>query len=416
MRSAQGGYGSSVSGTPTPTLRCLFLCNAHEWGGAEAYVCKVAAAFAAYGHRCWIASPPGSPLLGSASLLEGVTALPFDLGPKLGRRTVGDFVLRSRRYSERVRDLLIECQYSFGVDVLHLQFKKEQLLATPVADRLAIPVVWTEHGALPAALARVLPARSLYRRAARTPHTILCVSGFVKEDLRRHGVPTTSLVVCHNGIAVTEPAGTEARARVRDEFGIPLDARVAGIVARLTRIKGHHDLLAAAPTIVRRVPNVRFLIVGDGPERERLRRQADRLGVGARVTFAGHRHDVPSMLAAMDVIAAPSLVEGHPFSVLEAMAAMRPVVGTRVGGIPEALGHGQAGILVTAGDRHALARELASLLGSPERCAILGIAGRRRVLCQFTADTMMQTTENAFLGAAWCGHSPSRTTLPIAIG
>ncbi len=397
-------------------LRILFLCNSHVWGGAEAYVGVVAGALAAHGHHCWIASPPGSPLFAAASALDGVAALPFDMGPKLGHRTVADFVMHSRRYRTRIRELLVECQYAHGIDVLHVQFKKEQMLATAVAERLGIPVVWTEHGPLPTPLARLFPARSLYRRSARIPQCILCVSDVVSTDLREHGVPASSLVVCYNGIDVKEPADSAAGMRVRDEFGIPAGARVVGMLARLARTKGHDLLLAGAPEIVRRVPKAWFLFAGDGPTRDRLHHQADRLGVGKRVVFAGHRNDVPAMLAAMDVVASPSRTEGHPFSVLEAMAAKVPVVGTRVGGIPEALGHGQAGVVVPPDDVRALSREIASLLESPTRCATLGLAGRRRVLAHFTTDLMMRSTENVFNAAAHRAPGHAATRAPVAVG
>jgi glycosyltransferase involved in cell wall biosynthesis len=341
-------------------------------------------------------------LLEAAGRINGVSTLAFDIGPKLARRSVTDFLVRSRQYRTRIRDFLVRSQYELGIDLLHVQFKKEQLLATPVADRLGIPVVWTEHGALPAQIARVLFARSRYVRCSRIARRVICVSGFVARDLEQHGVRRSLLSICYNGIDVRDTGDDDARARARAALGIAPETRLVLVVARLARVKGHHLILAAAPEILRRVPGVHFLFAGDGPEYSRLLAMAQRLGVAGSVTFAGHRDDVPALLEASDVVVAPSLAEGHPFSVLEAMAAERPVVGTRVGGIPEALGNGQAGVVV-APDPSELARGVIEVLQSPSRARTLGVAGRRRVDRHFTLNAMIDGTERVF------AHASSRT-------
>ena len=134
-----------------------------------------------------------------------------------------------------------------------------------------------------------------------------------------------------------------------------MDAPLIGAVARLTHEKGIDRLIRAAPTVVAKCPEVRFVIVGDGPERPLLEAEAGRLGVDAHFHFAGHRADVGELLPAFDLFVLPSLREGLPFAVLEAMSAGLPVVATRVGGVPEAVAEGVTGLLVPADDPDALA-------------------------------------------------------------
>lgn len=425
-------------------MRILFLCNSHIWGGAEKYVVDVARGLAGRGHVCRIAAPPETPLVRAAAG-AGIETLPIDIGPKLSRRTVPELVLRWRAHADTLRRFMGDVAATSGTDLLHVQFKKEQLLGTPAAAALGIPVVWTEHGQLPPALAHIPPALMLYRCAALIPARVLCVSGFVAEDLARHGLDRSKLHVCYNGIDVGAGAETRLvphpispfiaawfsgpaaplvscvatapgharseRAAVRAAWGIGVDDLVIGTSSRLVRNKGHQDLLAAGPQLIRRFPHLRFLIVGEGPARPALERQAARLGIERHVHFTGHTPDVRPMLAAMDVFASPSRSEGLPFSVLEAMAAGRPVVGTRIGGIPEALCDGKAGVLVEAGDVAELGRALAALLEDGARRTRLASAGRTRVLSLFTMQRMIDETETVFQAAAYTGPAAERRAL-----
>ncbi len=379
-------------------MRILFLCNSHVWGGAEKYVVDIARGLAGRGHDCRIAAPQATPLF-DAALAQRTPVLPLDIGPKLGRRTAHESARNWRRHRATIDDFLGRCIEQHGIQAVHVQFKKEQLLATAAAARRGVPVLWTEHDRLPSAFARLPFAMTMYRRAAALTGRIVCVSGFVVENLAGHGVRRERLELCYNGIAVgrTDIAGDRHdRALVRSRFGIGPDDVVVGTTSRLMRIKGHRDLLAATPALLARFPDLRLLIAGDGPARRKLERQARRLGIGERVHFTGHTHDVRPLLAAMDIFAAPSRSEGMPFSVLEAMAARLPVVGTRVGGIPEALGAGSAGSLVHAGDIGGLTAALAPLLGDEGLRRHLGSAGHERVLSLFTTQRMIEGTETAF--------------------
>jgi glycosyltransferase involved in cell wall biosynthesis len=157
-------------------------------------------------------------------------------------------------------------------------------------------------------------------------------------------------------------------------------------VARLDPQKGHRHLLAAAAE----VPDAIFALAGEGPERPALEELADRLAVRDRIRFLGERSDVPDLLAACDVFVLPSLYEGLPISVLEAMAAERPVIATAIGGTDEVVIDGESGLLVPPADPDAIASALQNLLEDTALRARLGAAGRKIVTTDFSAREMVR--------------------------
>jgi glycosyltransferase involved in cell wall biosynthesis len=165
---------------------------------------------------------------------------------------------------------------------------------------------------------------------------------------------------------------------VREEFGIPADAPIVGTVANFRHTKGHGYLLHAASLVREAVPDVRFLLVGQGPLEVDVRREAARLGLGETVIFAGFREDVLRLTAAIDVFALSSVHEGLSIALMEAMALAKPPVVTRVGGLPELVEDRRNGLLVPPGDVPALATGILTLLQDPALRASLGRAARRR--------------------------------------
>ncbi len=195
-----------------------------------------------------------------------------------------------------------------------------------------------------------------------------------------------------------------ARPGVRREFGF-VDAEILiASVARLTEVKGHQFLIEAAVQIFEAFPASRILIVGDGPEQPYLERQARALALEDRVHFLGNRQDIPNILASIDLLVQPTLVrEGLPLVITEAMAGGKPVVATDVGGVSEAVRHGETGILVPPGDTDALAEGILSILRDPERGEAMAAAGRRLCLEQFSIETVIKTIESLYAGDAGQG-------------
>jgi glycosyltransferase involved in cell wall biosynthesis len=188
--------------------------------------------------------------------------------------------------------------------------------------------------------------------------------------------------VIYNAVDFTQAQATASRAEMRSTLGLPIGARVAGIIARLTEQKGYRflfDALASHPALA----DVHLLAVGGGEQQDALVRDADAKGLSSRVHFLGPRRDLGNLLAAMDVFVLPSLWEGLPLSMVLAMGAGVPVVATRVAGIPEVVDDGRTGLLVPPGDAEALGAALARVLNEPELRRRMSEEARASVLPRF---------------------------------
>jgi glycosyltransferase involved in cell wall biosynthesis len=212
----------------------------------------------------------------------------------------------------------------------------------------------------------------------------------VSDDTRRRllstfGWPERKVVVVHNAIPLErfsvgrDPAVRAALGAAGNETPLAL------VPARLDEQKGHDVLIRAAAEL----PGVRFACVGDGPLRAQLLAQARELGVADRMEFLGYRDDIPSLLAACDLAVLPSRYEGLPISLIEAMAAGRPVVATNIGGTRELVRDGETGVLVPPDDPAALAAAIRALVSRPGELRRLGNAGRARAHRHFGSAAMV---------------------------
>lgn len=195
-----------------------------------------------------------------------------------------------------------------------------------------------------------------------------------------------------NGVAPPVPAASSRGRQLRERLGFQQDAVVIGTVSRLERQKGTAHLISALARIHHECPGARLLLVGDGSMRRDLERLAVSLGVRDKVVFTGALLDPGDALECMDMFALPSFREALPMAVLEAMARAKPVVATAVGGVPEAVVHGETGLLVPPGDDAALASALLTLASDPEKRREMGALGRTRFEASFTADAMARQT------------------------
>lgn len=225
---------------------------------------------------------------------------------------------------------------------------------------------------------------------------VICVSERVADFSAEHiGLSPARLVVIPNGIELL-PQPAVDKAAVWAELGRPRPEMVIGTVGRLEPVKGFPYLLEALAQLAPAYPAVHLLIVGDGPERTALEAQAHRLGLGERVIFAGHRTDVPLLMGGMDLFVLPSIWEGMPNVVLEAMAAGLPVVATAVGGTPEIVVEGETGLLVPPRDPAALAEAMERLLADPALRLQMGRAGRDRVQQYFDIERTIRLNEELY--------------------
>jgi glycosyltransferase involved in cell wall biosynthesis len=173
------------------------------------------------------------------------------------------------------------------------------------------------------------------------------------------------------------------------DLGVPSGAPIVGNVAALSEHKDHGTLLSAMPAVLKAVPGVRFVIVGDGEGRGALEHEAHRRGLAERCLFTGFRADVDRLMPHFSVFCLTSRLEGLGTSLLDAMCFSRPVVATSSGGIPEVVEHRETGFLVPVGDHRALAVALVEILIDERRRQHMGEAGRRRFQQRFTARRMV---------------------------
>jgi glycosyltransferase involved in cell wall biosynthesis len=220
----------------------------------------------------------------------------------------------------------------------------------------------------------------------------IAVSKASREQLVRYlGLSPRKVVAVPNAVELrrfAEPA-EPARRAVRLDRGIPADAPVIGVLARLSPQKGLNYLVSAMPTILAAHPETHVLLVGDGPLREDLMAQARSLGVDHQIHFVGYRANTVDFLRAMDLFVLPSLYEGMPLSILEAMGAGLPVIATAVDGTPEAIVDGETGYLVPPADPAALASAVNRLLGDRQLAATMGKNGRARAEGQFSETALI---------------------------
>jgi glycosyltransferase involved in cell wall biosynthesis len=241
--------------------------------------------------------------------------------------------------------------------------------------------------------------RTLERWLARVSTVLVAVSPEVRDDLVRLRVaPASKFVVVRLGIELEERVRNdpEVRLETRRQLGLGADAFLVGWVGRMTAVKRTEDVLKALRLLVDAGVDAYVCLVGDGPDRDDLERAAQELGVVKRCLFLGYQDDVARFYDAIDVLLLPSANEGTPVSVIEALAARRPAVATRVGGVSDVLRDGVDGFLVEVDDPEALAARLAELAADPERRAEMGAAGRERVLTRYAVERLVDDVDGLY--------------------
>jgi glycosyltransferase involved in cell wall biosynthesis len=289
----------------------------------------------------------------------------------------------------RLRRALIAGRY----DVLHAHLFRANLAARVAGHLAGVPVVITSHHDTDVWMRA--PHRLAERLTAKwSDRVVTCSEAVRRYAIERHGLPAARVRTLRNAIELpAAPPGEAERAGARRDLGAgPGDLLVATLGRLDEPKKGLATFLDAARLVAASEPRARFALVGDGPARADLERRARVPGLEGRLVFTGERRDVHAILSGVDIFVQPSLWEGFGLTVIEAMAAARPIVASRVGGIPEALRHGVDGLLVPPGDPAALAEAIVRLARDPELAARLGSAGRTRACEEFGIDGLVDAT------------------------
>ncbi len=240
--------------------------------------------------------------------------------------------------------------------------------------------------------------RETERALARSTTRLIAVGPEVRDDLVRLGVaPADKFTVIRLGIDLdSRVLRGEGRADLRRLMGVPEDRFVIGWIGRMTGIKRVPDILRAFAELRARGVEATLCLVGDGPERETAELLASRLGIIRDVLFVGYQRDVAPYYAFFDAFVLASANEGTPVVAIEALAAARPVVSTRVGGVPDVVTDGEDGILVPEGDVSGLAAALERLADDPELRARFGAYGRAHVVPRYDVERLVDDVDRLY--------------------
>jgi glycosyltransferase involved in cell wall biosynthesis len=359
-------------------VKVLQLISSSHFYGAEKMVVELSSALQQEGDDAVIASLSADGV--SAGLIR----------QRAAARHVRTREVRCRgRFDHRAVAALRRFIVEGRADVIHCHGYKADIYARMASARLNLPLVATCHNWLGESIA-MKSYRWFDRMVLRSFDQVVAVSETLRCQLERNGIEASRLKLIPNGI---RPAGVPAfsedeRQRLRQELGIAPGETALGAVGRLSPEKGQIHLIAAFTKVRAAYPRVRLLFAGDGELADRLRIAALEKGVGSQVTFLGSRDDIERVLAALEIFVLPSLTEGMPMALLEAMAAGLPVVATPVGEVPNIITDGVNGLLVPPADEDRLAGALIRLLGDPGYGRRLGEDARTMVLRNYSARSM----------------------------
>ena len=279
------------------------------------------------------------------------------------------------------------------IDVIHTHGYKSHVYGCLAARGNSCALVATCHGyhsAFEDRRARLLKRlyASIENVVFRRFDAVVAVSHELSDSLRQTRIDPLKLPTIANGVDVECFACACPSA---DLEKIKAGRLAIGVVGRLTEGKGHRQFLQAGKAILARHSNALLLVVGDGPSKAQLEASALELEIGAGVVFTGRREDMASVYAALDIVVLPSLFEGMPVVVLEALAAKRAMVATKVGAIPELVVNDNTGLLVEPGDVMALEDAIQRLITDADLRRSLGMSGHMRVRERFSAANMAQS-------------------------
>lgn len=353
-------------------MRILHLISSGGMYGAESVILNLSHALNAVSHSSVIgvfanASNPNLQLYERA-MAEGVETHLVPCQGQVDRAAIA-----------KIRELTAQV----GADVVHAHGYKADLYAY-FAVNGRVPLVSTCHNWVDDDLkTRVYGVAD--RFALRRYGRVVAVSDAVRDRLLKAGVPKEKVRLIRNGINLRPY--TDAVSSLRAELG---DDLIIGVIARLSQEKGVDIFLQAAPLVLAEMPEAKFVVVGDGPDRDKLVALIEELKISGSVSMVGRRDDMPSVYASLDVMVSPSRLEGLPMAILEGMASRRALVATAVGAVPTVVEDGLTGMLVPAEDAPALAKAIVGLLRDPERRQQLGAAARKLMEEEFSAERMAE--------------------------
>lgn len=365
------------------SLKVAHVIGGGEFGGAERHILNLAGAV-----------DPQAVEITVCCLFEAPFA---EIAAKAGIPVMA--VPMRHRLDLRVLDELAYFFRCGEFNIVHTHGVRANFLGRIAARQAGKKVVTTVHSLLkrdyPGSLSRL--ANSLAERLTRgMTDRFIAVSGGLKKALVKNGLPEERITVVYNGIDLEALAASRRPGEWRAKLGCAEGVPLIGMVARLHPVKGHRYFLEAAREVLAALPESKFVIAGEGPGREAMEQLAGRLGIAGNVVFTGFVDEVWPLMADLDLLVVPSLWEGFGLTAVEALALGVPVVAADVGGLPEAVRHGETGLLVPPGDTAALARSIIWMLEHPFEAAEMVRRGGEVVRREFSAAAMASRTAEVY--------------------
>lgn len=362
-------------------LRILLLTTHMNLGGIAVYVLSLAKGLTERGHKVSVASCGGNLV---------------DLVQSYGAKHITVNIKTKSEISPKIffaRREIIRIIKKRGIQIIHAHTRVTQVLAKLVSKKTATPLVTTCHGFFkPRLFRKIFPCWG---------DRCIAISEAVREHLvNDFKIKKENITVVHNGVEIErfspDRFDTRSRDKFKKDYGLKNNVPVIGTIARLSSIKGQHYLILAMKNILAVNPDVQLLLVGDGPEKDRLLRQVKKIGIEKNVFFAPSTLDTSVPLSVMDVFVFPSISEGLGLAIIEAQAMGLPVVASDVGGIYTLVKDGVNGFLVHPGKPGTLARAILRLLRNKNLASEMGRRAREQVKDRFTLKQMVDSIEQLY--------------------
>ena len=359
-------------------------------GGVEAYLYSLIERLGKEGYRVHVAGPRGS-IVDDLKATKVIT-FPLDFDDTFA--PVSDWSA-ARKLAKIIRTEEIQMVHAHGYKagfIAGLAAKRARTLLTLVS--LYDYIVNEGHGRT-----KHLFFDTTERYMPEMADYLIAVSDALRKRVIEKGkIEGSKVRTVYAGVRTASLGVTTSRRvlNVKNVLQINSSSPLIVTVGHLTAQKGVKYLLMAAPHVLREFPNAQFLIIGEGPQKHELEIQAEKLGVHKKVMFTGWRDDARDIVAAADIFVLPSLIEGLPYSILEAMSSGKPVVATSTGGIPEAVVDKETGFLVPIKKSMAIADAVNFLIHNKDVAVTMGVAGKRRIEEQFDQKKMVNATIDVY--------------------
>lgn len=382
-------------------LRVMHLILNLDIGGAQEVVRTLVNQMAELGHKPLVCSFRDGPL----RLEIEKAGIPVEIIPE--RQYTFLYLPQFVKELIEIRNSLLQLVKKYGIQVIqtHLLQSLDFLVSTISIDPHPPKIFWTIHNVNFMLQKDDLPRyhwmlgfkRTVYRflflRAMKNIDGLIAVSEQVSDSLFSYSKNLEGkITVINNGVDINRYRITEDKSGIRESLGYGEDDLLVITVAILKEQKGHRYLISAAAELIPEYPKLKFLLAGDGILKDDLIRLVDSNGIGENFHFLGIREDIPELLAACDYFILPSLWEGLPMALIEAMASGLPIVATEVSGSKQVMNDGKTGLLVPPGDSHALAQALTKLISQPNFACEMANSARERIQESYSVEK--QTDEH----------------------